>query len=162
MRGVFLGASALALAGMTNASVMRRWTYPDCEQDNCYRAMINPSYPGLAPSFCLEFLASTTTDAGVVPTPFDVSSSHAILGPHTITALMIFMLSARLVPASHTLTSIPRRQPRLRPRLPRPSPLPRLLSLRRPSQHRLNHHLPSQRLLSQLLLNRPPPNRHQL
>lgn len=83
MRGLYFGASALAFTGVANAS-MRRWTYPDCEQDNCYRAMINPNYPGLAPSFCLEFLASTTTDAAVVPTPFDVSIRHAIPRLYTV------------------------------------------------------------------------------
>ncbi|KAI1352055.1 hypothetical protein F5Y01DRAFT_281202 [Xylaria sp. FL0043] len=68
MRVLYVG-SALALMGMANASV-RRWTFPDCEADNCYRAFINEEYKDLAPSFCLEFLASTTTDASVIPTPF--------------------------------------------------------------------------------------------
>ncbi|KAI0409281.1 hypothetical protein F4802DRAFT_243107 [Xylaria palmicola] len=69
MRGIYVSTSALALAGMANAS-WRRWTYPDCDADNCYRAFINEQYTDLAPSFCLEFLASTTTDAAVIPTPF--------------------------------------------------------------------------------------------
>jgi hypothetical protein len=71
MRGLFLGMGALALTDMAYAS-MRRWTYPDCDTDNCYRAFLNE--PAEAPSFCLEFLASTTTDVGVIPTPFKVST----------------------------------------------------------------------------------------
>ncbi|KAI1361522.1 hypothetical protein F5Y08DRAFT_314408 [Xylaria arbuscula] len=66
---VLQAGSAFALIGIANASV-RRWTFPDCEEDNCYRAFINEQYKDLAPSFCLEFLASTTTDPSVIPTPF--------------------------------------------------------------------------------------------
>ncbi|KAI0862146.1 hypothetical protein F4860DRAFT_513214 [Xylaria cubensis] len=68
MLGLYMGV--FALAGTSNAS-LRRWTYPDCEADNCYRAFINEQYAELAPSFCLTFLASTTTDATVIPTPFE-------------------------------------------------------------------------------------------
>lgn len=71
MRVLYVG-SAFALVGIANGAV-RRWTFPDCEEDNCYRAFINEEYKDLAPSFCLEFLASTTTDSSVIPTPFKVS-----------------------------------------------------------------------------------------
>lgn len=77
MRGLQMGIGAFALANTANAAV-RRWTYPDCEADNCYRAFINEQYTDLAPSFCLEFLASTTTEASVVPTPFKVCNLVAI------------------------------------------------------------------------------------
>ncbi|TRX96006.1 hypothetical protein FHL15_003148 [Xylaria flabelliformis] len=68
MLGLYMGV--FALAGTSNAS-LRRWTYLDCEADNCYRAFINEQYANLAPSFCLTFLASPTTDAAVIPTPFE-------------------------------------------------------------------------------------------
>lgn len=72
MRGLYMSASVFALAGMANAFV-KRTTFPDCAEDNCYRAFLNPQYTDLAPSFCLGYLASTTTDAAAIPTPFEVS-----------------------------------------------------------------------------------------
>ncbi|KAI1756191.1 hypothetical protein F4782DRAFT_550085 [Xylaria castorea] len=79
MRGLYMCAGVFALAGTSHA-LLRRWTYPDCEADNCYRAFINEQYTELAPSFCLEFLASTTTDAAVIPTPFEncAGDIHAV------------------------------------------------------------------------------------
>ncbi|KAI0468225.1 hypothetical protein F4859DRAFT_218384 [Xylaria cf. heliscus] len=115
MRGLYMGASVFALAGMANAS-MKRWTYPDCEQDNCYRAFINAQYTELAPSFCLEFLASTTTDAAVIPTPFAncAGDIHAVSSAcscitytytHTMTTSSSVVTTTSSIPVTTTTTS---------------------------------------------------------
>ncbi|KAI1817679.1 hypothetical protein GGS20DRAFT_531422 [Poronia punctata] len=63
MRGLFLALGVVAVVDMAGASM--------CAEDNCYRAFLNQQYAELGSSFCQGFLASTTTDAAVIPTPFE-------------------------------------------------------------------------------------------
>ncbi|KAI0550988.1 hypothetical protein F4679DRAFT_583061 [Xylaria curta] len=102
MRGLYMGTGVFALAGISSAS-FRRWTYPDCEADNCYRVFINEQYAELAPSFCLEFLASTTIDAAAIPTPFKncARDIHAV----NSACSCVTYTSARLVPTPFTTPS---------------------------------------------------------
>jgi hypothetical protein len=67
-----MGLGALALASMASGSVLKRWEYPDCEADNCYRNFIDDRFSHLAPEFCFGWLDGTTTE---IREEFGVSSS---------------------------------------------------------------------------------------
>ncbi|TWU74023.1 hypothetical protein ED733_001355 [Metarhizium rileyi] len=57
------------LLGALAASVAAN-TYPNCEYDNCYRALINDGLQDKAKAFCFDWLAGTTTAASAIPTDF--------------------------------------------------------------------------------------------
>lgn len=63
-----------ALAGMASA-----WAYPECEQDNCYRNLINPLYTDVIGPFCMGYLAPTATASAAVPTDYSNCASPSEL-----------------------------------------------------------------------------------
>ncbi|KAK7956713.1 uncharacterized protein PG986_005935 [Apiospora aurea] len=71
MHGIVMSMGALAFSGMARAARLgARWTYPDCEADNCYRAFIDKDHIGMAPGFCWDFLTTPHNDASGVPQEF--------------------------------------------------------------------------------------------
>ncbi|KAK8080027.1 hypothetical protein PG997_007845 [Apiospora hydei] len=71
MHGTVMSMGALALSGMASAARLGpRWTYPDCEADNCYRAFIDKDHIGMAPAFCWDFLTTPHKVASGVPQEF--------------------------------------------------------------------------------------------
>jgi hypothetical protein len=65
MRTSVLSLGAMAL-GLVSAH-----EYPNCEDDNCYRNLVDQRFAEEAVAWCPEFLASTTTDASAIPTNFN-------------------------------------------------------------------------------------------
>ncbi|KAK8051467.1 hypothetical protein PG993_002852 [Apiospora rasikravindrae] len=71
MHGIVMSMGALALSGMASAARLNaRWTYPDCDADNCYRAFIDKDHIGTSPGFCWDFLTTPHKDATGVPQEF--------------------------------------------------------------------------------------------
>ncbi|KAH8895486.1 hypothetical protein GQ53DRAFT_52325 [Thozetella sp. PMI_491] len=72
MHGFQTISGCLLLAQLAAAgAVEKRWTYPDCEPDNCYRNLIDDRFKDEAKAFCPQFLAGTTTAPSAIPTDFN-------------------------------------------------------------------------------------------
>ncbi|KAG5984586.1 hypothetical protein E4U55_004137 [Claviceps digitariae] len=81
MKGVVvLGALAASAAA---------WKYPDCDSDNCYRALTKDGLKKEAESFCFSWLSGTTTAAAAIPGDFqncDVRAASSACSCITYTA----------------------------------------------------------------------------
>ncbi|KJK73290.1 hypothetical protein H634G_11615, partial [Metarhizium anisopliae BRIP 53293] len=53
------------------AACVAAWKYPNCEHDNCYRALIKEALQDEAKSFCFDWLTRTMTTTSSIPAEFN-------------------------------------------------------------------------------------------